>query len=54
MGAIKKYIFHYGDVQSAESFPREEPFVEGTILQRNEKFSRITDADVPSPAATRR
>lgn len=30
------------------------PFVEGTILQRNEKFSRITDVDVPSPAATRR
>lgn len=39
MGAIKECIFHWGDVQ--REF-REERFVEGTILQRNEKFSRIT------------
>lgn len=37
--AIKECIFHCGNVQ--REF-REEPFVEGTILQRNEKFSRIT------------
>lgn len=39
MDAIKECIFHSGDVRREFC---EEPFVEETILQRNEKFSRIT------------
>jgi len=39
VGAIKERIFYRGDIQ--RQF-REEPFVEGTISQRNKKFSRIT------------